>query len=927
MIKSSRRNLFSQMAATGVMVLVFAVGNMQAATIIKQDNSTNLNLGASWVGGVPAGGEDLATWNAAYSSRTYSMGSDLAWSGMAVTADPTGTLTINAGYKLTLGTNGIQVGSFARELRINAAIQLATNQAWTMSSSTLTLTGIVDTAGYTLTLDGGGIKLFNSAITGGGPLVLAKYYTRLGNGAVATASDIFVNNGAVLDFIGAPAVGGAARAANVTISGAGGDNTRARLLSTGASGADTLDIISGAVTINAGQAIVTATPHATRYLHLNAGSYVRNQGSTVLFRGTDLGVSTIASATVGDANISFTAAPALVGGGGAPGTTTVSIIHGAIGDIIAISNGTALVTYDAGKGVRLLDTGSEFTTGIASGQTQLDNVRYANTSGSGMQTYALTQDSTINSLSFDVTGAGSSSGITITGDTLDRRVTLNSGMIFARQVVTTPVASDSMIMTNLTLDLGGKEGVFLCDTRGINNGNTPAPLYIFAVIANDGGNGVTIGSPGNNGEIFFAGSATNTYTGPTILNSGYLRLMKGSSVNTNIGIPGNLIINGGTLMKNGESIPDTADVTINGGALYHDSTTSSGNNGHQETIRNLIMNGGYISYNGKNSRFYIKGDAEIGAQDLGSNTGGDVSVNGTASLKGGRVLVSISDSTNSYNALFTLNQVVVSNTAQTAYAPIVLKAHTNYWGGLLTITGDVTFVGNSINTNDVTIESESAGLAQQGIIALNGTRTFNIGNGAAENDLAVKSPIAITNGTSPGGITKTGAGTLSLGGTNTYTGPTTVSAGTLHLAGSLASAATVGTNAVLAGSGILAAAGTGLTVESGGSVAPGTTNTIGILTVNGNVQFNDGARMRINVDGANADRLSVSGNVTGTGTVQINVSRTDTLPALPLLIMTAAHIDPAFAVQSVPGLGAVLKNNDTELWLDLSRKGTLMLFR
>jgi autotransporter-associated beta strand protein len=609
--------------------------------------------------------------------------------------------------------------------------------------------------------------------------------------------------------------------------------------------------------------------------------------------------------------------PALLGGGGAAGSTTVSILPGAYGDLTATGNGTALVTYDAAYGIRLLSTNSEFSAGITSGQSQLDNVRYVNTSGSGIVTATLTQDTVINSLSFEETGIGTNTGIQISGNVPTRQLTVNSGVIFARQTVSSAVGSDAMFITNLTLNLNGQEGVIVCQANGLNQGNTPAPLYICAAITNDGGKGVTIGTiGGGNGEVYFSGNATNSYTGPTTVNSGYLRL---SRTPASISIPGNLIVNGGTVIKSSEAVPDTADLTLNGGSFYFDNTTSSGNNGHQETIRNLFMNGGAISFNtGKSHRFYINGDAVINVGDLKLNTGGDVTVLGTTTLNGGRVLVSLSDSTTSVDAFFTLRDVVITNLTEGAYAAIVLKAHATNKGGKLAIGGTVTVVGNSVNTNSVLFDSEDRTLAQQGVIALDGTRTFDIGDGAASTDLLIFSTIT-NNGANVGSMIKNGAGTLALNGANAYTGATAVSNGTLAVNGNIVSPVTVSGGAVLTGTGVVSvASGTALTVGAGGIVDPGASGAVGTLTVTGNVSFADASVLRVDVDGSRADVLAVSGTVSG-GTVSVQKvgGRTE-----PWLILTATAITGSF-VSADPGLSIATQANNTELWL-VRRVGTLI---
>ena len=115
----------------------------------------------------------------------------------------------------------------------------------------------------------------------------------------------------------------------------------------------------------------------------------------------------------------------------------------------------------------------------------------------------------------------------------------------------------------------------------------------------------------------------------------------------------------------------------------------------------------------------------------------------------------------------------------------------------------------------------------------------------------------------PVSLAKAGDGSLEITGDNTFTGLTRIDAGALINNGALASAVAVNDGALYGGDGVSG----DLFVNAGGVVAPG--NSIGALTVNGDVAFNDGATYLAEIapDGA-ADLIAASGmaTISGVGT-------------------------------------------------------------
>jgi autotransporter-associated beta strand protein len=147
-------------------------------------------------------------------------------------------------------------------------------------------------------------------------------------------------------------------------------------------------------------------------------------------------------------------------------------------------------------------------------------------------------------------------------------------------------------------------------------------------------------------------------------------------------------------------------------------------------------------------------------------------------------------------------------------------------------------------------------------------RTLTLsGANAGDNTLAS----AVTNSDKGGAVNveKTGNGRWVLTGANTYTGTTTVTAGTLLVNGtntgggdvSIAASATLGGTGSITGD-----------VSASGTVSPGASP--GTLTVTGDVTFNKGSKLLMEIGGTGAtqfDQLNLSGVLAAGGTFDVDL--------------------------------------------------------
>lgn len=217
------------------------------------------------------------------------------------------------------------------------------------------------------------------------------------------------------------------------------------------------------------------------------------------------------------------------------------------------------------------------------------------------------------------------------------------------------------------------------------------------------------------------------------------------------------------------------------------------------------------------------------------------------------------------HATITNNDSLSFFSASTAgHATLINNANLGFYSN--SSPGQATFINNAGAIIDFSGSTGTAGDGKLTAGSIAGPGSFYLGSRqltVGSNNLSTEVNGLISDGGIWGGggtggsLVKVGSGTLTLSGTNAYTGATTVSGGTLLVNGSIAlsSLTTVEAGTTLGGDGTV-----GHTFIDGGMLSPG--NSIGTLTVQGNLVLTAASTYMVEVSPASADFTHVTGTAT-----------------------------------------------------------------
>jgi autotransporter-associated beta strand protein len=654
-----------------------------------------------------------------------------------------------------------------------------------------------------------GVNTFGGTVSSAGSSISS--ITLSGNGSFASAT--------AFDLAGTLTLTNSGTNVNDRIANSADLTTRGLTVAIGGNATAATSEVIGAVKLGNGTTIFTLTPNAAQPATLTASSFTRNNKSTLFVRGTSLGAASAANV----AQVYASTAPTLVGGGGAAGSTNISIVPWAWGNVLAGNFSNAnLITYGA-TGFRPLAT-TEYAS--AAGGSATDNVRLT------AATVAL-PTATANALVYAPAAVG-----TVSGGTL----TLTSGAFLY-----SPTVSGTSSTVSAGLNFGTAEGVV-----HISTGSAAGALTLSGPISGSGG--LTLNSL--SGTITISGAST--YTGATTLNVGTITY-NGS------------ITNDGTPSAFGAGTSAASPIVFNPG-----STTTrlwSGTAG-ATFDRDIIVNAGG------------PGTAAFGtAADTLLTVNGNITLNRQLNFEGGSTLANamVVNGVISGPGLLSDNfsPFTVLNGANTYSGGTNIQTGTYLVGNNAAFgTGTIWFSGAGfIGTKDATARTianplfiaaaptfQGAGaLTFTGDLNLNGSRSFAITNTSADG-------VTFSGVVSNGALTKTGTGKLSLNSPtgNTYTGGTVLggNAGTLAVnntsgSGTGTGAVSIGTGSTLTGSFTLS----GATVVNG-TLSPGAG--VGTANFQSSLTLSSTTTTQLELAGASsADKLNVIGLFTLGGTVNV----------------------------------------------------------
>ena len=337
-----------------------------------------------------------------------------------------------------------------------------------------------------------------------------------------------------------------------------------------------------------------------------------------------------------------------------------------------------------------------------------------------------------------------------------------------------------------------------------------------------------------------SGSAAAQINAPITFNAGttntnlYLANLAGGTTtftNTNIiSGTGNVVWNGAGTSVVQAANTYTGNTSLNGGIVQVNVAETAGTSGPLGKSGTINFNGGTLQYSAANTFDYSSRFSQAANQAYNIDTNGQNASYGLTALTS------------------------VGGTFTKLGAGTLILTGANTYSGTTTVSGGTLQISN----NGTSATLGGGNVVDNAALSLGRANAYTVGN--------------IISGT--GSVAQIGAGgTLTLTGSNLYTGTTTVTNGGTLLANNTVingTSSATGTGTVTVGN----AAGTSLgtlggtgsvlgatTINTGSTITGGTNGTVGALTLGGALTLT-GANYAVDINGATADQLTISGVLT-----------------------------------------------------------------
>ena len=727
------------------------------------------------------------------------------------------TLTLkgpaNASGKLNFNSGSISISSTDNGDQITGEVNTVSGtdiRIIASSGKTLTISAIIGGPG-SVNKDGEGILILNQSNVYTGTTTISDGTLQLdASGTLSDSTPVNVSSKGIFDV-------------NVT-------NTIASI-----EGSGTIDIETGA-TLTAGD----ANDKEFSGVIQGAGNFSKSGSGTLTLSGTN---TYTGSTTINAGTISVASSANL---GATPGSADA--------DNITFNGGTlntiADFTLGANKGITMTGAG---TIDIDAGTT----LTYAGSiTDSGTLTKAGTGTLSLSGSSDNSGGILVSAGKIEIGNNASLgtgTITLNGGTL----------SSDST--TARTLD----EAIAISSSSILGDATNTGKITLSGNSTFSGTNTLTANSDIELSGSVDLGSATQTFS----VDSGKIATLSGAISSGAISKSGDgtLIISADNDYASGTTV-SAGTLRVSGSGDLGTGSLTIGASGTLDLRNTLAVASLEISGAGSGNRI-TNGDAD--------GTTANLTVSGTSTLNG----AVNTDGTQTYSGTTTLGSDV-SLTAST----VTLNAVTG-GSNALTVTGNLVLDGAVSGVTNMSVSGTSnigADVTTTGTQSYTGTTTVSASSTligteisaaaiALDDDLEIRNSsdstlASVISGT--GALTKSGSGALTLRGVNTFDGDLTVSAGTLYAGLAADSGNQVIENNVTVSGGTLSGGATigGNVTVATANLAPG--NSIGTLTIDGNVTLGDNSTTTIEFNDTTSDKVVVSGNITLAGALVLEPANT-----------------------------------------------------